>query len=43
MSEREWLGALISLPGGHTELTAKRQLLSASTLFSQKAVEGLRC
>ena len=25
------------------ELTAKRQLLSASTLFSQKVVEGLRC
>ena len=43
MSEREWLGTLICLPGGHTELTAKRQLLSASTLFLQKVVEGLRC
>ena len=35
MSEREWLGTLIRLPGGHTELTAKRQLLSASTLFAK--------
>ena len=35
-------GSLDSSARRAHELTAKRQLLSASTLFSQKAVEGLQ-
>ena len=35
MSEREWLGNLDSSARRAHELTAKRQLLSASTLFAK--------
>ena len=41
MSGREWLGALIRLPGARVDSEASTP--SASTLFLQKVVEGLRC
>ena len=40
MSEREWLGNLDSSARRAHELTAKRQLLSASTLFAKSCRGG---